>query len=187
MKKHVKRHPSSREERGNRRSALFFWAGSVFLFIFSGCWSIQSFSVYSHSYVNAIFSDANNKAVGRYAVAHYVESNDQIYGIYSIHKQMVKHNISASHVVVVPTDIYANYSNALVSWLGEDNVRAVDTDIILGSFNRSQGLWQGVFNKLWLFNLTEFDKVTILDADVLVRTNIMHWFDFHAMRYPIGE
>jgi len=39
-------------------------------------------------------------------------------------------------------------------------------------------VWKGTFNKLWLFNLTEFDKVIMMDADVLIRTHINHWFDY---------
>ena len=43
---------------------------------------------------------------------------------------------------------------------------------------RDSGLWEGVFNKLFLFNLTEYDKVIRLDCDVLIRQNLMHWFDY---------
>ena len=39
-------------------------------------------------------------------------------------------------------------------------------------------MWKAVFNKMWLFNLTEFDKLIILDGDVLIRMNIAHWFDY---------
>jgi hypothetical protein len=60
--------------------------------------------------------------------------------------------------------------------VGVDNVREVDRrDIIKRVGN---GLWKGPFSKLWLFNLTDFDKIIVLDGDVLIRTNIAHWFDY---------
>jgi len=43
---------------------------------------------------------------------------------------------------------------------------------------RYSGVWEGVFNKLFLFNLTEYDKIIRLDCDVLIRTNLMHWFEY---------
>lgn len=48
-------------------------------------------------------------------------------------------------------------------------------DIVDGS-----GLWEGVFNKLFLFNLTQYDKLIRLDCDVLIRQNIRHWFDYET-------
>eukprot|EP00581_Thalassiosira_minuscula_P032476 CAMPEP_0183782882 /NCGR_PEP_ID=MMETSP0739-20130205/62147_1 /TAXON_ID=385413 /ORGANISM="Thalassiosira miniscula, Strain CCMP1093" /LENGTH=107 /DNA_ID=CAMNT_0026026431 /DNA_START=28 /DNA_END=348 /DNA_ORIENTATION=+ len=39
-------------------------------------------------------SNTNDKhTAGRFAVAHYAEGPDQIYGIYSIHRQMAKHRM----------------------------------------------------------------------------------------------
>lgn len=164
------------------------------------CFSSQSSRSFIHIMNNAGFSFAplgehlatTTNVGGSYAVAHYVESLDQLYGIYSIHKQLNKHNMLlnenntvsqlprgyAKHVVVVPRRIDEAYRNALVSWLGEDNVRTIDEGVISGLLKNDQELWQGVFNKLWLFNLTEFDKLIILDADILIRTNIMHWYDY---------
>ena len=51
----------------------------------------------------------------------------------------------------------------------------VDKNIVRSKLNG--GLWKGTFHKLFLFNLTEFDKVIVLDQDVLLRTNIEHWFE----------
>jgi hypothetical protein len=41
-------------------------------------------------------------------------------------------------------------------------------------------LWEGVFNKLFFFNFTEYDKIIRLDCDVLIRQNIGHWFDYET-------
>eukprot|EP00804_Cyclotella_cryptica_P013151 CCRYP_006964-RA/>CCRYP_006964-RA protein AED:0.27 eAED:-0.46 QI:0/-1/0/1/-1/0/1/0/210 len=39
-------------------------------------------------------------------------------------------------------------------------------------------MWAQVFAKLFVFNLTEFEKIILTDTDILLRTNIMHWFDY---------
>jgi hypothetical protein len=60
--------------------------------------------------------------------------------------------------------------------VGEEHIYQVDKDLILGKLQG--GLWKGTFNKLWLFNLTEFTKLIVLDGDIMIRTNIMHWLDY---------
>jgi len=42
------------------------------------------------------------------------------------------------------------------------------------------GMWTQTFSKLFIFNLTEFDKILLMDTDILVRTNLMHWFGYEA-------
>ena len=123
-----------------------------------------------------------NQAGGgrRYAIASVVEGADHIYGAYSIHKQIAKFRMNITQVVVAPRTIESSFRAALVSWLGEENVRTVDKGYIVERIAPDSGMWKGPFNKLWLFNLTDFDKLIVLDADVLIRTNIMHWFDYPA-------
>lgn len=122
-------------------------------------------------------------------MAHFVEGKEQIYGIYSIHKQLAKHGMisqhskagntsTVSHVVVVPNNIDKKLRRVLATWLGEANIRTVDKDYILDRINPREKVWTGTFNKLWLFNMTEFEKIIMLDHDILIRTNIMHWFDY---------
>ena len=71
------------------------------------------------------------------------------------------------HVVVVPNNIHDKYYNVLVEWLGERNVHKVDRDYLLNRMDDKQLMWKQTFQKLWLYNLTEYDKVIVLDADVL--------------------
>lgn len=115
----------------------------------------------------------------RYAVANFVEGNDQIYGVYSIHQQLVKFNMVRQsfngtnnndhgnseivHVVIVPSDIDQKYRSVLASWLGEENIRIVDKGYILDRLKDEQQMWKGTFNKLWMYNLTEFDKVIMFE------------------------
>ena len=128
----------------------------------------------------------------KYAVAHYVESMDQLYGVYSIHQQLIKYNMTltqivngthidghVSHVVVTPNTMEDKHRQALELWIGPENVRIVDVDWQRGMLKDS-GMWAQVFAKLFIFNLTEFDKIIMTDTDLLIRTNIMHWFKYPA-------
>ncbi|KAL7541498.1 hypothetical protein ACHAXR_010975 [Thalassiosira sp. AJA248-18] len=114
------------------------------------------------------------------AIVNFVDNVDHVYGVYSIHQQIVKHNISAAHVVIVNQGIQQSFRDAMALWIGDENLRLVNTSHIIDRMSRrgANNVWKGVFNKLWAFNLTEFDKVIMLDADILIRTNIQHWFDY---------
>jgi len=138
---------------------------------------------------NVVTAAVTNPAINqKFAVANFVESLDQLYGVYSIHNQLIKYNMTnnridggssgISHVAVVPNDIEEKYYNTLVSWLGKDYVHTVNKGYILNRMKDEQGMWMGTFNKLWLFNLTEYTKVIILDTDILIRSNILHWYDY---------
>ena len=109
----------------------------------------------------------------KYAVAHYVESLDQLYGVYAIHNQMIKNNMTltyiadgvrlngdVSHVVITPTTMEKNHSEVLRQWIGEENIRVVDQAPLRDKLVDS-GMWAQTFSKLCIFNLTEFDKVSI--------------------------
>ncbi len=113
----------------------------------------------------------------RFAIVNYVESMDQIYGVYSIRQQMLKHNIRVPHVALVPYDMKKSYQDAVTRWVGEENLRFVNK-IGKAMIGKRSGIWKGVFNKLAAFNLTEFEKVIVLDADILIRSDITHWFDY---------
>lgn len=112
----------------------------------------------------------------RFAIVNYVESKDQIYGVYSIHNQILKLDINAKHVVLARRDIDKSLKDVLLLWVGEENCRFIDS--ISAKVGNKSGMWQGVFNKLAAFNLTEFEKVIVLDADILIRSDITHWFDY---------
>mmetsp|Transcript_21775 Transcript_21775/g.35647 ORF Transcript_21775/g.35647 Transcript_21775/m.35647 type:complete len:352 (-) Transcript_21775:129-1184(-) len=122
----------------------------------------------------------------RYAVANFVDGPTFLYGVYSIHKQMERYNMTdhLSHIVIMPQYMRRRYGKVLSSWVGKENVRTVDRGYIINRVRPEQDLWLGPFNKLWFFNLTEFDKVITLDTDILLRTNIMHWFDYDTRYTP---
>jgi hypothetical protein len=117
-------------------------------------------------------------AAHQVAIVQFVEGGDQIYGVYSIQKQMIKYNIKATHVVIVLHDTQQSLRDAIALWIGEENLRVVDKYQILDKLKDDSNLWQGVFNKLFAFNLTEFEKIIVLDGDILIRTDITHWFDY---------
>jgi len=115
----------------------------------------------------------------RLAIASFLDNEFPIHGIFSIHNQIVKYNMTSkvSQVVVVPNSMEKKYKDVLIKWIGKENVRSVDKSYILDRIV-DKGTWKGVFNKMWLFNLTDFDKIIMMDSDILIRRNIMHWFDY---------
>jgi hypothetical protein len=131
----------------------------------------------------------NFRSRHKYALANFVDDGeDQIYGVYSIHRQLIKFNMLLSspgegseekltHVVLVDREFDPTRRDVLASWVGEKNVRVVNKMDVPGKLKPEQNMWVGTFNKLFFFNLTEFDKIIMMDTDVLIRTNIMHWFD----------
>ena len=119
--------------------------------------------------------------VPRYAVATFVDEEENMYGIYSIRNQMKKFGMNIPLVTVThPLFIQENPKlwSALQQWFPPEHIHVVDKTHVLGKVNK--GLWAGTFNKLFLFNLTEYDKLITLDQDVLIRRNIMHWFEYPA-------
>lgn len=117
----------------------------------------------------------------RHAVAQFVDSPTYMYGVYSVKRQMDRFNMTAQgaqQIVLVPNEFQAQYPkefDVLTQWLGAGNIRQVDKMFIQ---KLDSSLWKGTFNKLWMFNLTEYDKVIVLDSDILIRTSLMHWFDY---------
>lgn len=143
----------------------------------------------------------SNSPKQNYALANFVDADEHIYGVYSIHKQLIKHSMllphsmdrsgddggggkggsnreGLTHVVVLNEELDSKFHDVLAAWVGEENVRVVHKTDVIGKLNPEQGMWVGTFNKLFFFNLTEFDKVIMMDTDVLIRSNIMHWFNY---------
>jgi len=116
----------------------------------------------------------------RYAVVNFVDESDEyLWGLYSMHVQLQKFHMTphVEHIAMVSENI-SKKSRALVAeWLGEDGIREFDRKEILKKVPK-RNLRQGVFLKLEAFNMTKFDKIIVLDNDILVRTNLMHWFDY---------
>jgi len=141
---------------------------------------IGSISMIFVSNTNAYDIDISDIVVKeqRLAIASFLD-NDQLHGIFSIHNQIAKYNMKSkvSQVVLVPNSIKKKTKDVLIKWIGKENVRTVDKNYILNKIV-DKGTWKGVFNKMWLFNLTDFDKIIMLDSDILIRKNIMHWFDY---------
>ena len=117
----------------------------------------------------------------RLAVVNFVDSQPAtLWGVYSINSQLKRFNMtpSAKHVVLVASDMPPSFKALLAEWIGPENVREIDKTSIRRKL--APGLWPHVFSKLEAFNLTEFDKIILLDNDILIRQSIMHWFDLPA-------
>lgn len=117
----------------------------------------------------------------KYAVVNFVDKDSRaLWGIYSIHKQMIKFGMlpGIRHVALAASDIKKSDMELVTEWLGEDNVQVVDKHNIRDQVPK--GVWTQVFSKLEFFNLTKFDKVIGLDNDIYIRRNLNHWFDYPA-------
>ncbi len=81
-------------------------------------------------------------------------------------------------MVTLNEELDSKFHDVLAAWVGEENVRVVHKADVIGQLKPEQGMWVGTFNKLFFFNLTEFDKAIMMDTGVLIRSNIMHWFNY---------
>ena len=107
----------------------------------------------------------------------YGDMHGSMYGVYSIRQRLLETKMfEVDQLALIPLDFPKPEADLLVSWLGEQNVRRVNTTTVLPQ--KSSLLWAGVFNKIVVFNLTDYARIILLDNDVLVRTNIQHWLEY---------
>jgi len=160
----------------------------VVVFVMNAVYSQLSLHPHSSSIGRGLqvlqdFPDEEVTLKKRYAVAMFVDKSVHMYGVYSVKQQMDKLNMTADgieQVIVMPHDFYKqhqNQSEVLHQWFDNSHIQLVDKSYIHNNL-KGENLWKGVFNKLWLFNLTAYDKVIILDSDVLIRKSITHWFEY---------
>lgn len=119
----------------------------------------------------------------RWAVVNFVDgANEYLWGVYSTHVQLEKFEMTPSidHVAMVSQDISEDSRALLVDWLGKEQVLDFDREEVLSRLEPQLRGRPGVFLKLVAFNLTQYDKLIVLDNDVFVRQSIMHWFDYPA-------
>jgi hypothetical protein len=115
----------------------------------------------------------------RLGLVNFVDAADEnLWGVYSIHKQMKKFGMlpTVEHIAVVYKDISPTSRALLEEWLGPEQVREIDRNFIVDKVH--DDLRQGDFLKTEAFNMTEFDKLIVLDNSVLIRQSLMHWFDY---------
>lgn len=123
----------------------------------------------------------------RRAVAVFVDSVAHMYGLYSIRSRMETLGISDSIRLAVVVDRAFTNANSttyqawqvLNEWIEPVDLHVVDKQLIREKLiNPRRGLWVPVFNKLWMFSLADsYDKILMLDLDVLIRKDIRRWFD----------
>lgn len=130
----------------------------------------------------AVIPGKGQNRSGHYAVVHFVDAHDgYLWGVFSVHQQMRKFGMldgkeDISHVVILADMVTDRKRELLEDWVGKENVRMVDVNHIRKKVNK--GVWPHVFSKMEAFNLVDFDKVIFLDCDILIRTNLAHWFDY---------
>jgi len=142
---------------------------------------VETRKVESREVVQEVQQPKKGNKKKRYAVVTFVDSMDYyLWGVYSIHNQLKKVNMTPhiQHIALVAKDMKSKHKNLIKEWLGDANVWEVNKANIRRQVPKGNKLWGAVFSKLEFFNLTMFDKVIALDNDVLIRTNIEHWFDY---------
>ncbi len=167
-----------RLRRRPRHANLLAVLAPALLFTLAQVTQISRISIH-HTESNRYISQTPMK----YAVVNFVDKDSRaLWGIYSIHKQMIKFKMLPviRHVALVASDMKESDKALLVEWLGKDNVQEVDKNIIRDQIPKGNRVWVQVFSKLLFFNLTEFDKVIGLDNDIYIRQNLAHWFNYPA-------
>lgn len=127
------------------------------------------------------YTTAQDETNKRYAIFNFVdESNYYLWGLYSMRTQLKKFNMThIPHIAMVSEKISSSSLALIQEWLGKDGIRKFNRKHILKKVSK-RNLRQGVFLKLQAFNMTEFDKIIVLDNDILLRRNIEHWFNYPA-------
>lgn len=117
----------------------------------------------------------------KWAVVNFVDESDEyLWGLYSTHTQLRKLGMTptVAHIAMVSSAMSKKSKALVTEWLGPQQVVEFDRDALLDKVNR--GLRQGVFLKLLAYNMTDFEKLIVIDNDVFIRKNIMHWYDYPA-------
>ena len=166
-----------RRMKRNLRPALLAVFMPVLILTMAQMRRLSSFPFASHDNIDASSPPSRPR---RLAVVNFVDDLDYyLWGVFSIHNQMQKFNMTARHVALIPENMSKKSKTMLHEWLGKENVKEVDKNLIRKKVPK--GLWIPVFNKLEAFNMAdEFDKLIVLDNDILIRQNIEHWFDYPA-------
>lgn len=135
------------------------------------------------TWFNSHHDDSGNARLrthDRYGLVNFVEDDYDLWGVYSIHKQMEKFDMlpAVEHVAVVTSDTSPQAKNVLKEWLGPANVREMDKTFITDKVHES--LKRDDFIKVEVFNMIQYEKLIVLDSNTLIRTSLLHWFGYPA-------
>jgi len=91
----------------------------------------------------------------------------------------------------VPHIIVMVRSDELVPQIGIDAFREIGAELVyienlkLDELNvKIPGTWEGAFDKLNVWTLTDYEKILFLDADTLIVQNIDHLFNYDELTAP---
>lgn len=97
-------------------------------------------------------------------------------GVKALDKSLKRVKSQYALKVLVPPDI----DTGIVSDLEKEGISVLiadDFNVDLLSMDNKTSHWQETFFKLKVFDLTEYDKLIFLDADMIILNNIDHLFD----------
>jgi len=116
----------------------------------------------------------------RLGLVNFVEDDNSLWGVYSIHKQMERFDMlpTVEHVAVVTSETSPKAKSLLQEWLGPGYVREMDKQYILDKVH--DDLRRDEFVKTEAFNMIHYDKLIVLDSNTLIRKSLLHWFEYPA-------
>mmetsp|Transcript_1671 Transcript_1671/g.5843 ORF Transcript_1671/g.5843 Transcript_1671/m.5843 type:complete len:342 (+) Transcript_1671:86-1111(+) len=108
-----------------------------------------------------------------------ITSSSYVPGALVMAKSLHNTGSPVQRVVLITEDVHQNDVSLLETMY--HNVILVDKIESPYSKNLIQKRWETTFTKLQIWAQTQFHKLVFLDADVIVRSNIDHMFNFRAL------
>lgn len=119
----------------------------------------------------------------KYSYVSLLTDDSYVYGIILLHTSLQKVQSKYPLHVLITEDV-CNASREILNQLDityelVDKIKIPD---IINNHNRASSMalavtWENCWTKLKIYNLTQFDKIVFLDADILVLKNLDHLFD----------
>lgn len=132
-----------------------------------------------------------------YTYMSFLGTDDYLIGILALKKQLDAVKSKYPFVVLVSDQISNNSKKILdkyhITYISKDQYIPSES---IKKYNQSFGMpqWSNTFGKLYIFGMTQFDKIVYVDADMLIKKNIDELFQKENLssviagtRYPGNE
>ncbi|MDP4110376.1 MAG: glycosyltransferase, partial [Bacillota bacterium] len=116
-----------------------------------------------------------------YTYLAVLSTDDYLTGALVLHESLKRTQPKYPFAVLITKNISSSVEEALRR--KEIRVIKIDDCILLDAAHQKQNenvgykYWNYTFDSLYIFGLTEFDKIVYLDCDVIVLENLDHLFD----------
>lgn len=108
-----------------------------------------------------------------------LSTDEYLIGVLVLNESLIKVNSKYKLVVLINDNISDEAKNILLQKNIEViKIKSIDLpEWIINNNNRKHTNWNYTFDKLAIFELTQFEKIVFLDSDMFVRNNIDELFD----------